>query len=62
MNLKEIVNELEKGSNYNPNLIKLTFKEGERVTDYAKEIYEKTNNSISRLCKWFIIYNFRSRI
>lgn len=45
MNLKEIIKELEKGSNYNPNLVKITFKEGERVTDYAKDISLKTNNS-----------------
>lgn len=45
MNLGEIVSSLEKGSNYNPNMIKLTFKEGERVTDYAKVIEKNTNNS-----------------
>lgn len=45
MRLADIVKELEKGSDYNPNLVKLTFKEGQRITDYAKEISEKTNNS-----------------
>lgn len=45
MGLVEIVEELEKGSNYNPNLVKITFKEGQRITDYAKEISDKTNNS-----------------
>ena len=45
MNLEEIVKELEKGSNYNPNRVVLTFREGERVTDYAKVIDKKTNNS-----------------
>ena len=45
MNLKEIVKELEKGSNYNPNRVVLTFREGERITDYAKIIDKKTNNT-----------------
>ena len=36
MSLKQIVKELEEGSDYNPDLVKLTFKEGERITDYAK--------------------------
>ena len=45
MNLETIIKELEKGSNYNPNRIILTFREGERVTDYAKVIDKKTNNS-----------------
>ena len=45
MSLETIVKELEKGSTYNPNRIILTFKEGERVTDYAKVIEKKTNNS-----------------
>lgn len=45
MDLKDIIDELEKGSLYNPNLVKLTFKEGMRITDYAKVISEHTNNS-----------------
>ena len=45
MNLKEIINTLENGSTYNPNMVKLTFKEGLRITDYAKLISEKTNHS-----------------
>ena len=45
MSLSEIVHELENGSDYNPLLVKLTFKEGKRVTDYAKLISENTNNS-----------------
>ena len=45
MDLKTIVEYLEKGSNYNPNKIILTFKEGERITDYAKVIDKNTNNS-----------------
>ena len=45
MSLNEIVKELENGSDYNPLLVKLTFKEGERITDYAKVIANNTNNS-----------------
>ncbi|MBR3145805.1 MAG: endolytic transglycosylase MltG [Bacilli bacterium] len=45
MDVNTIIKELEKGSKYNPNRVVLTFKEGERVTDYAKLIDKKTNNS-----------------
>lgn len=45
MDVSTIIKELEKGSNYNPNRVILTFKEGERVTSYAKLIDKKTNNS-----------------
>ena len=45
MSLSEIVNTLEKGSTYNPNMVKLVFKEGERITDYAKVIEKHTNHS-----------------
>ncbi len=45
MSVKEIVKMLEKGNSYNPDQIKITFKEGERITDYAKEIADKTVNT-----------------
>lgn len=45
MNLNEIVKILEDGKAYNPNLVVLTFKEGQNIPDYAKLISEKTNNS-----------------
>lgn len=45
MGLREIVSNLEKGSTYNPAMIKLTFKEGLRITDYAKVIDKGTNHS-----------------
>ena len=45
MDVSTIIKELEKGSNYNPNRVILTFKEGERITSYAKLIEKKTNNS-----------------
>ncbi len=45
MDVNTIIKELEKGSNYNPNRVILTFKEGERITSYAKLIEKKTNNS-----------------
>ena len=44
MNLNEIINTLQEGSTYNPNAIKLTFKEGQRITDFAKTIANNTNN------------------
>lgn len=44
MNLSEVVETLQNGSTYNPNAIKLTFKEGQRITDFAKTIANNTNN------------------
>ena len=49
MSLNDIISELEKGSTYNPNLVVLTFKEGQRITDYAKIISEKTNNDYDEI-------------
>lgn len=45
MNLEEIVKSLMDGSNYNPNLVRITFKEGKTINDYASIIEEKTNIS-----------------
>ncbi len=51
MSLDEIIKVLEQGSNYNPNMVKLTFKEGLRITDYAKVISNHTNNSYDEVIK-----------
>lgn len=45
MSLQEIVESLEKGSNYNPDAITITFQEGKRITHYAKTIAKYTNIS-----------------
>ena len=45
MSLEKIVKELQNGSDYNPNRVIVTFREGERITSYAKLIENKTNNS-----------------
>ena len=42
MNLEEIVDILQKGNSYNPDEIKITFKEGEKITDYSLEIANNT--------------------
>lgn len=42
MDLEEIVNILQKGNSYNPEEIKITFKEGEKITDYSLEIAKNT--------------------
>ena len=44
MDLKEIVRILEDGNAYNPDAIKLTFKEGKTIADYIKLIASTTNN------------------
>ena len=45
MNLKAIISALEKGNSYNPDEIKITFKEGINVRKIAKIIDEETNNT-----------------
>ena len=45
MSLDEIIKILESGNNYNPDVISITFKEGERITDFCKTISKKTNHS-----------------
>lgn len=45
MDLSKIVSTLEEGSSIDSNSVKITFKEGQRITDYAKVIAEATDNS-----------------
>ena len=45
MSLKEIVAMMEKGNSYNPDEVRITFKEGLNVRKIAKLVDEKTNNS-----------------
>ncbi len=44
MSLSDIINTLTTGNNYNPDAIKITFKEGSRITDYITLISNNTNN------------------
>lgn len=46
MSVKEIINVLEKGSTYNPNVVKLTFNEGINIRKIASIISQNTNNTI----------------
>ena len=41
MDMKEVVKTICSGNNYNSNVVRITFKEGKRITDYAKLISEK---------------------
>lgn len=45
MSLEEIVNILTEGSTYNPDLVKITFVEGEALKKYAVKIAESTNHT-----------------
>ncbi len=45
MNLAEILEKVCKGNNLNKDVIRLTFKEGRRLTDYAELISKETTNS-----------------
>ena len=45
MNVKEIVELLSNGSNYNPDVVKITFPEGKQIKQIAEIIAEKTNHT-----------------
>ncbi len=45
MSLNEILENICNGNNYNKEVVNITFKEGKRITDYAKVISENTNNN-----------------
>ncbi len=45
MSLEEIVNRIEKGNSYNPDAVRITFYEGDRITDYCDKIASKTNHT-----------------
>ena len=51
MSVSEIIDVLEKGNTFNPDQIILTFKEGKRITDYAKLISDNTNTSYDDVIK-----------
>lgn len=53
MNVETIVKMLEKGNSYNPDQIKITFKEGKRITDYATLIATSTNRSYEEVIEQF---------
>lgn len=45
MSLDKIIKVLEEGNSYNPNAIKLTFKEGKNISDYISLIANNTNHT-----------------
>ena len=45
MSMEQIIDALVLGNNYNPDAISITFKEGQRITDYAEEIAKATNHT-----------------
>lgn len=45
MSMQDIITILSKGNSYNPDAVKITFKEGKRITDYAEAIAQHTNNT-----------------
>jgi len=51
MSLKEIIKTLEEGNSYNPDEIRITFKEGLSIRQIAKEIEENTNNKYDDVMK-----------
>ena len=51
MGVKKIVETLEKGNSYNPNIITVTFKEGLNMREIATIISENTDNSYDSVLK-----------
>lgn len=45
MSMEQIIDSLVSGNSYNPDAISITFKEGQRITDYADEIATATNHT-----------------
>lgn len=45
MDMKKIIKELSNGSNYDPDIIRITFNEGKSIKKYAEQIAKETNNS-----------------
>lgn len=45
MSMQKIIDTLSSGNNYNPDAVKITFKEGSRITDYALAIANATNHT-----------------
>lgn len=51
MNVKEIIETLKGGSSYNPDAIKITFKEGLTVPQFVRVLKENTNNKEDEIYK-----------
>lgn len=62
MSLSEIVEVLEEGSKFDSGTLKLTFKEGQRITDYAKVIADSTNNNYEDVIAIFKDKNYMSEL
>lgn len=45
MSLEEIINSMNLGNSYNPDLVRITFNEGETIKRYASKIEKNTNNT-----------------
>ena len=62
MSLSEIVEVLEEGSKFDSSTLKLTFKEGQRITDYAKVVADSTNNNYEYVIAIFKDKNYMSEL
>lgn len=62
MSLSEIVEVLEEGSKFDSSTLKLTFKEGQRITDYAKVVADSTNNNYDDVIAIFKDKNYMSEL
>ena len=49
MSVKEMIDVLSKGSTYNPDVIRITFKEGINMRKIASLIAENTNNTVEQV-------------
>ena len=62
MSLSEMVEVLEEGSKFDSSTLKLTFKEGQRITDYAKVVADSTNNNYEDVIAIFKDKNYMSEL
>lgn len=62
MDLEEIMEVFSKGNNYNPDVIRITFKEGWNVRNIARAIENSTNNSYDDVIKVFTDRTYASEL
>ena len=62
MSLNEVIDVLTAGSKYNPDIIRITFKEGEPLKKYALEISTYTNNTYEDVINTVSDYNYLTEL
>lgn len=62
MSLREILHTISKNSNYNPDVVRITFKEGETLKKYALDISKHTKNSYDSVISTVNNYEYLTQL